>query len=332
MSHDTVQSDNTDHPISADIIILDWNRPDTTIAAIQSALDQTGVKRQIWVVDQGSEPNNRARLAEFCQGKPDVHVHWLDHNVGVAEGRNIATRLGSAPYVIGLDNDAVFQDPECVARTVARFEAQPALGALAFSIVDAGTGEEAPYWDYPEIYLRDPVPSFETTRFLGGGHGLRRSAFERAGGYDAKLFFSGEERDLAWRIINCGYRIRFDRDLVVVHARTTVSKINWTDRRYYLLVRNTLYINHKYGAGAFGFARGAAGFMLRGLRNNLASAVVRGVSASLRMSLQFSLSAEDHSAYRLSPELRRYIADTDHKTHESALSKLRRGLTSLPNV
>lgn len=316
----------------ADIIILDWNRPEFTVAAIQSALAQTGVQRTVWVVDQGSDPANRAQLAAFCVGRPDVHVHWLESNVGVAEGRNIASRLGTAPYIFSLDNDAVFQDDGCVARAIEHFEHKPELGAVAFRIVDAESGSEEPYWDYPAAYLNTELASFEVTRFLGGGYGMRRTAFEAARGYDARLFFGGEERDIAWRMLSRGYRLRLYRDLAVVHTRTSTSKVDWSDQRYYFLVRNALYINHKFGAGALGFARGAASFALRGLRNGLGAAALRGITAGLVMSMRFSWRGRGDDAYRLSPELRSYIAQTDHKQQETPLQKLRRQLTLLPKV
>jgi GT2 family glycosyltransferase len=317
-----------------DIIILTWNRPTATITAIQSALAQTGVERTIWVVDQGSEPANRTLLADFCASQPAVHVHWLGRHVGMAEGRNIASRLGTAPYIFSLDQDATFEDDGCLARAGKQFERLPQLGAIAFTVLDAETGGPEPYWDYPAAYLHSSLNSFEVTRFLGGGYGVRRSAFEAAGEYDARLFFGGEERDLAWRMLARGYRLRLYRDLAVLHKRSRESKLSWSNERYFYLVRNSLYIDHKFGAGLLGFVRGAASFALRGLRNGLCHAALRGIAAALLMSLSFSWRARGTlaDAYRLSPELRRYISDTDHKTHETALQKLRRQLTLVPKV
>jgi GT2 family glycosyltransferase len=318
--------------LRADIVILDWNRPELTIRAIESALGQTGVERRIVVIDQASTAQNRARVADFCRSQPDVLLHSLPRNVGVAAGRNIATRFCDAPFLISLDNDAVFADDECVLRATRRLLEHPALGALAFRIVDAETGEERTYWDYPLEFLDSPVESFEVTRFLGGGHALRREAFERAGGYDESLFFGGEERDVAWRMIKHGYRLRFCRDLAVLHRHTPQSKLGWSDQRYYFLVRNSLYINHKFGAGAPGFARGGLSFLLRGLRNGLGRAALRGIASGFGMSLRFSLDPQDKADYRLPPLVHRYIAETDLKPTETILQKLRRQWTALPAV
>jgi GT2 family glycosyltransferase len=314
-----------------DIIILEWNRPDDTIAAIGSALAQTGVERKVWVVDQASSRENRAKLRAFCQDEPDVFVLWLERNVGVAAGRNLATWLGDAPIVVALDNDAVFCDAECVSRAVTRLQTEPLLGALAFRVLDRDTGQEQ-YWDYPELYRGTQLDSFEVTRYLGGGHALRRAVFERVGGYDESLFFAGEERDLSWRMIRAGYRLRWCRDLAILHRPTAAAKLTWSDRRYYYSVRNTLYVNHKFGAGCLGFLRGAASFFIRGVRNRLGWTALLGVAAACAMSLRFAWTTRDKRTYRLTPELRRYIRETDAQQHESALAKLRRQFSALPKL
>lgn len=318
--------------VAVDIIILDWNRPEETILAVKSALAQRGVARRIWVVDQGSQPEHQDKLAAFCESEPDVFVHWLDRNVGVAAGRNLATQLGRAPYVVSLDNDAVFADDYCVSRAVARMEREPQLGALAFRIVDASTHSDEAFWDYPRKLRDSPLPCFAVTRFLGGGHVLRRSAFESAGGYDERLFFCGEERDVAWRMIGLGYRMRLERDLQVVHRSVGASKVAWSGKRFYYLVRNTLYINHKFSAGPLGFARGAIGFMVRGLRYRLPLAALSGIVHALWMSLRFSLSGEDKRTYQLSEQTRSYIAEVDQKHSEPLRVRLKRALQPLPPV
>jgi GT2 family glycosyltransferase len=318
--------------VAVDIIILDWNRADRTILAVKSALAQRGVARRVWVVDQGSEPSNQDKLEAFCEAQSDVHVHWLERNVGVAAGRNLATRLGAAAYVVSLDNDAVFADEYCVARAIEHMERDPQLGALAFRILDAETQSDEAFWDYPSRLRESELPRFAVTRFLGGGHVLRRSAFQAAGCYDERLFFCGEERDVSWRMIGLGYRMRLERDLLVVHRSVANSKVAWSGKRFYYLARNTLYINHKFGAGLLGFARGAAGFLLRGLRCGVLPAAGGGVLHGLWMSLRFSLRERDKSLYQLSEQTRRYIAETYQKQAEPFRAKLRRAWSPLPPV
>ncbi len=313
--------------VQVDIIIVCWNRPDETIDAIASALAQTGVRRRILVLDQGSEPDNVARVKAFCAGKPDITLKCLDRNVGIAEGRNLAIAMGTAPIIVGIDSDAVLADETCVARAVAKMEADATLGIIAFRILDNDTRREA-HWDYPQVHRE--AETFEATRFLGGGHAMRRAAFDASGGYDAALFFIGEERDIAWRVINAGYRIRWFRDLEVLHHPVATQKVTWSGRRFYFTVRNTMYINYKFGMPAWRLLRGAAAFLVRGTANGLATHAVKGVWDSLGMMWRFSRSATDKSLYRLSSEAERYIDATDVKRDESLLTRVRRQFSSLP--
>jgi GT2 family glycosyltransferase len=64
----------------ADVVILSFDRPEETLAAINSALEQTGVSRHIFIVDQGSRPENLARLAAVVAGRQDATLVALDHN------------------------------------------------------------------------------------------------------------------------------------------------------------------------------------------------------------------------------------------------------------
>ncbi len=50
-----------------DVIILSWNRTDETIAAIDSALHQEGIRLHLHIVDQGSEPPTSSALRPSSQ-------------------------------------------------------------------------------------------------------------------------------------------------------------------------------------------------------------------------------------------------------------------------
>ena len=312
--------------VQVDITIVSWNRPDETIAAIASALAQTGVRRRVFVLDQGSEAANVARVKAFCADKPDVALQCLERNIGIAEGRNRVLAMGTAPIIVAIDSDAVFDDAGCVARAAERMAADPQLGVIAFRILDTGTRHES-HWDYPPQYRE--AETFESTRFLGGGHAMRRAAYEKAGGYDGNLFFIGEERDIAWRIINAGYRIRCFRDLAVLHEVDARGKVTWGSKRYYFTVRNTIFINYKFGLPAWRQLRAAAAFVVRGVANRVVRQAVAGVWDSLGMMWRFRRSTADKAIYRLSSEVRAYIAATDTRG-ESLLKRVRRQFSSLP--
>ena len=316
-------------PYDADVIILSWNRPDDVLAAIESALQQHGVSRRVLVVDQGSEPQNVAALERFVAGKPDILLRRLERNTGVAGGRNIATAMGAGRHVVGLDSDAIFADREALARAVAHLDARPDLAAIGFRIENYFTGQnDVLSWDYPG---HSPDERFCTTRFIGAGHAIRRTAFEAAGGYDDRLFFCQEELDLCYRMLNLGFRIEYVPEVTVRHKVSPDHRVAWERGRYFFTVRNALYTSYKFGVSSPRLALAALAFLARGMFNGVAGSALRGIAAAIALSAAYAHSSEDKRLYRLSRDTRRYIEGCEPWRREPVFTKIRRQFRRLPN-
>lgn len=318
--------------IDIDVIILSWNRIDDTIVAIESALAQQDVRARVQVVDQGSAPKHLARLRELASRHPDVELRELGRNVGVAAGRNIATRMGGAPYVVALDNDAVFARPDTLAETARRLDAEPRLGAIAFRIRNYFTDrDDEMCWDYPEALRAQADHEFFVTRFVGAGHAMRREAFEAAEGYDDSLFFGGEERDISYRMLNRGYLIRYIPSLAVRHKVDPEARVRWDAGRYYYAVRNSLYIEYKFGTPWRRIARMAAGAVAKGAYNGLLGQSLRAVADVVPMAARFRRQAASLPLHRLSPEARAYIQRHERVDPPAPIwYRLRRPFQKLP--
>jgi GT2 family glycosyltransferase len=184
-------------------------------------------------------------LVEACRARDNVTLQCNDCNTGVAEGRNQASRLGRAPYIVALDNDAVFADPHQIARAVEIASADADLYALAFRIVRFDDGaDDATSWSYPESMQECAALPFLTSRFVGAGHLLRRDAFEACGEYDPRLFFLHEELDLSYRLINAGGLIRYTPEVVVRHKVSAERRV-WNHQRHMFHIRNSVYLMTK---------------------------------------------------------------------------------------
>lgn len=320
---------SSEPPCDADVIILSWNRPDDVLAAIASALEQTGVSRRVLVVDQGSEPQHVDAIERFIGDRPEVRLRRLPRNIGVAGGRNIATAMGAGRYVVALDSDAVFADRYALARAVEHLDAHPDLAAIGFRIENYFTAQDdASSWDYPG---RHPAEQFFTTRFIGAGHAIRRAAFEAAGGYDERLFFCQEELDLCYRMLNLGYRVEYFPAVKVRHKVSPDHRVAWERGRYFFTVRNALYTSYKFGVPPARLGVAALAFLARGAFNGVAGSALRGIGAAIPLCLAYSRSAEDKALYRLSRDTRRYIDDCEPWRREPVTAKLRRQFTRLPN-
>jgi GT2 family glycosyltransferase len=325
----SIQPQSADRPCDVDVIILSWNRPDDVVAAIESTLEQTGVIRRIFIVDQRSEPQNVERLDRFIHGNPDIELKKLNYNSGVAGGRNIATAMGKGRYVVALDSDAVFADATALARAVEHLDAHPNLAAIGFRIENYFTGEnDALSWDYPG---RHPAERFFTTRFIGAGHAIRRAVFEAAGGYDARLFFCQEELDLCYRMLNLGCRIEYFPDVKVRHKVSPDQRVAWERGRYFFTVRNALYTSYKFGVPLPRLGVGAMAFLARGAFNGVAGSALRGLGAAIGLCVAYARSADDKSLCRLSDETRHYIAECEPWRRDALATKIRRQFSRLPN-
>ncbi len=271
-----------------DIVILSFNRVESTLETISSVLIQKGATYKIWLVDQGSIPNNLGVLRTAIRKLKQVFLYELGRNVGVAEGRNIGIALGDAPIVVCLDNDAVFQQDNALWKIRNCFSAQLDLGAIGFRIQNYYTGSLDKFsWVYPRAQINLAEQYFQTTRYCGAGHALRREAFLRAGGYDSALFFYWEEVDLSRKLINLGYEIAYDPEVTILHKISSESRVNWEDDRYYYLVRNAIYLEWKFYASVGRISITTLGYIVKGFYNGLFYQSIKGAWAGLIMSIRW---------------------------------------------
>jgi len=277
-----------DHPpwaaYDADVVILALDRAEETVAAIHSALNQTGVSRYVIVVDQGSRPAALARLADAVRGHDDAVLIALDRNLGVPGGRNLGTALGHGRFIAGLDNDAEFDAPDALARMAVAFDADPDLAALGCRIVVDATGDDdLSSWGYAAVLLPSSRETFETATFVGAGHAIRRAAWDDTGGYDSRLFFCWEEYDFCLRAIARFWRVRYRGDIVVRHKVSPERRVAWSGQRWFHFVRNRIYIGRKCGQSWLAMTPRMAGYCIKATRNGCLRDTPRALWAAFRM-------------------------------------------------
>jgi GT2 family glycosyltransferase len=310
----------------ADILLLSLDRVTETEAAIRSALAQEGLSRHLIVFDQGSSEATLARLRAVIGGRSDALLASAGGNLGVSEGRNRAAALGHGRMLIAIDNDAVFADSGTAARAVALLDEQPRLAALGFRIMNAdGSDEDHASWGYPESLRPHAADRFACATFVGAGHAIRRAAWDAAGGYDPSLFFTWEEFDFALRAIDQGWELLHAGDIAVHHKLASQARVEWSGRRWFLFVRNRLYVERKWRCDIVVLLARAAAYGLKSLRLGLAGQWREAVLAALRM----PLSAPPR---RMSAEGRAYLRRTDTAWRGGLWSRLRgEVMTGLPS-
>ncbi|HEX7390664.1 MAG TPA: glycosyltransferase, partial [Acidiphilium sp.] len=248
-----------------------------------SASAQTGCDHHVIVLDQASSPAMRAALIETVALLDRVSLFAIDENLGVPGGRNLATAQGHGRAIIGLDNDAVFSEPDIVARAVSRLDADPSLAAIGFRILAAdGISLDPTSWGYRKFLLPRAHERFSTKTFVGCGHALSRNCFDSLGGYDDSLFFTWEEYEFCRRSDRAGWRTEYHGDLSVIHAVSAEARVDWRGERWRYFVRNRLLIAHD-GYGVIGMAPRACLYLVRGIRTGQAVETLTAISEALRL-------------------------------------------------
>jgi GT2 family glycosyltransferase len=289
----------------ADILILSLDRPVETEAAIRSALEQKDLKSHLIVFDQGSSAETLGRLAALIGGRADALLASAGRNLGVAEGRNRASALGHGRVLIALDNDAVFADQGTAARAVTLLDGQPRLAALGFRIMNGdGDADDHASWGYPEALRPRAAERFPCATFVGAGHAIRRAAWNAIGGYDSRLFFTWEEYDFALRAIDQGWELLHAGDIAVHHKLATEGRVDWSARRWFLFVRNRLYIARKWRAPLPLLLARAVAYGLKSVRLGLGRQGLSAILAAIRLPLPLP-------PRRMSAAGRAYLGMTD---------------------
>ncbi len=307
----------------ADIIILALERAADTLDAIASARAQLGISAHIFVLDQGSGADTLAVLAQAIADCHDVTLLVADHNLGVAGGRNLLSDLGHGRVIVALDNDAEFATCDTVSRMVAALDAEPGLGAVGCRIVTHASGQDdLSSWGYPVGLLARAGENFDAVTYVGAGHAILRQAWQRAGGYDAKLFFCWEEFDFCLRAIALGWHIRYRGDIVIRHKVSPQQRVDWTGTRWFYFVRNRIYIERKLDRGWLTLTPRIGGYLLKGLRNRRVLPTLRAIHAAIGMTPQAARKMDAASLSYLSRNDRLHRGSLWHRLTREVFSRI----------
>lgn len=205
------------------------DRPGPLRHALDTLLVQTGVDLDILVVGNGWEP------AGIPGGVRTLH---LPHNVGIPEGRNIGARHSIGEFIFFYDDDASLPTSNVLSRLVAEFDTDERVALVQPGGVDP-SGLPTPRRWVPRLRMAKAGDGGDVVVFWEAVSMMRRTAFEQVGGWPGHFWYGHEGIDLAFRLLDARWRLRYRPDIVVNHPATSPAR---HEVYYRLNARNRVWV------------------------------------------------------------------------------------------
>ncbi|RZK62058.1 MAG: glycosyltransferase, partial [Hymenobacter sp.] len=250
--------------------VVTWNSADSIEACLRSALAQTYTDFELWVVDNDSADDTRARVQALAATDARLHLHALPTNTGFCGGHNYALDRTTTELVL-LVNPDVEMAPDYLARAVAAMQQDPRIGTVCGLLLQ--TTEADPRIDSAGMLRRTggrfglrlhgqrlsevgPLVPTDVAGADGALPLLRRRCIDdlRVEGafFDPRFFAHKEDWDVAWRSQLYGWRTVFEPACRALHPRQFLPaslavrrrlggalKADAVKNQWLLLVKNT---------------------------------------------------------------------------------------------
>lgn len=218
------------------VIIVNFNGVKFIKNCILSVLNNTAVSFELIVVDNASEDKSLEILKQYFSTEKRLKLIFLKKNKGPAFARNLAVKKSRGKYLVFLDYDTVVPK-NWLKQTIELLERDQKIAGGQLKILRMGqknmydsAGEKFTSFGFLSERARESKDNKQFNKieniFSGKGAGMivRKSIFNKIGGFDEDYFMYWEEPDLSWRIWQSGYRFVFLATDKIWHAYVTKEK------------------------------------------------------------------------------------------------------------
>jgi GT2 family glycosyltransferase len=231
------------------VVVVNWNRKELLRACLASLARQTGVPREIIVVDNGSSDGS-ADLAEHEFG---AQVIRNPENRGFCAANNQGIAAARGEFIALLNNDAE-AEPGWLAALHRACSRGPDIGMAASKVLvweDPQRIDKVGHLIFPDgqnrgrgsgALDRGQYDREEEVLWPDGSAALyRKEMLDQIGGFDEDFFAYGDDAELGLRGRIAGWKCIYTPEAVVRHHRgSTLGKSS--SRRLELIERNRLLL------------------------------------------------------------------------------------------
>lgn len=254
-----------------DIIVVNWNSGNLITNLLKSfeSISDTSVIEQLIVVDNASTDDSLKNIENGNWTVP-IKIIKNEKNLGFAKACNIGANHSKQKYVLFLNPDTFLYDTsisKCV--DFLDKDSEEKYGACGIQLVDnfnvpnrscaripnfknfliSSFGLNTLWPErYPGILIREwkHNTTQDIGHVIGAFYMVRRSVFEKFGGFDERFFLYYEDLDFSTTLHNNNYKIAFLSDVRAVHIGGGCSQKIKARRLSYSYLSKILYINKHF--------------------------------------------------------------------------------------
>lgn len=197
--------------IEIDISVVTYNSSKWVDNFFKSLLSQTYPTKKInlFFIDNSSKDNTLQILENYKERKKEVFKSIIiisQKNLGFGAGHDKTFKEGNSKFCLVTNIDLEFdKDSICNIVNIALSDKDEQYASWEF--------RQIPY-EHPKYY--DPI-TLETNWSSHACILIRKSAYEKVGGYEPKIFMYAEDVELSYRFRAFGYHLKYCPNAVVHH-------------------------------------------------------------------------------------------------------------------
>ncbi len=218
------------------IVILNYNTRELLLENIECVRKNTrNLDHEIILVDNGSTDGS----VEFVRDKySDIKVVRNEKNIGCPAGRNKGFLNSSGDFILFIDSDTSLGD-NCVSTLLKIITRDEKIGAVGCKLLNKDGTHQPSAKRFPTLFSEFfniffggklfPNTKFSQIVKVKDGDTIevdwlstalimfRRDAVIRAGGFDERYFYGGEDADICYRIKKNNYKVIYTSECSAVH-------------------------------------------------------------------------------------------------------------------
>lgn len=233
--------------IDISIIIVNYNVKEFVLNLLESIQKaKNSLSLEIFVVDNNSTDGSIEAISEKF---PEVKLIVNKKNVGFGAANNQALRIATGKYLLMINPDTIVKEDTLV-KMIKFFEENESCGIAGCKVLNVdGTLQLAcrrsfpgPWTSFTKVmglsslfpkskifakynltYL-DENKTYEVDAVSGAFMMMRKTVYDKIGGFDEQFFMYGEDLDLCFRTQKAGYKVYYFHETEIIHYKGESTK------------------------------------------------------------------------------------------------------------